>query len=301
MKYNLPPLSSLPAFEAAARKKSFTKASEELCVTQAAISFQVRNLEKSLGVELFERRHRTLELTRAGEDLYRTVQVAFSKLAAEKAAITGRKPKHSFSISVPVSFCSKWLVPRLHRLYEAVPGVTLLIDANDSVAELDDGSVDLAIRYAKSVPKSVKGQLMIEDTVFPVSSPGVAQPLQGKQDFDDIETLVLLHDQMLDVTWADWMRDAGVAKNPSNQQISFSHTANAVDAAVSGRGFALGRLPLVEHDLNSGRLVQPFTTVCKSSYAYYLLQPHRPRRNKMLEKIVEWLVNESKMTTKALN
>jgi len=300
MKYNLPPLSGLPAFEAAARKKSFTRAAEELHLTQAAISFQVRNLEKSLGVDLFERHHRALELTRAGEDLHRAVQVAFTRLAAEKAAITGRKPKHSFTISAPVSFCSKWLVPRLHRLHEAVSGIMLLIDANDSMLDLDDGSIDLAIRYSKSKTEGVDARLMMEDTVIPVCSPAISESLGRELELGDLDQIPMLHDQMLDVTWSDWLKAAGVTRNAPSRDMSFSHTGNAIDAAVSGRGFALGRLPLVADDLASGRLIQPFQEVGQSEYAYDLLRPHQSRQSKTLNRIVSWLLDESQDTAKAL-
>jgi len=300
MKYNLPPLSSLPAFEAAARKKSFTRAAEELHLTQAAISFQVRNLEKSLGVELFERRHRTLELTRAGEDLHRAVDVAFTRLAAEKAEITGRKPTHSFTISAPVSFCSKWLVPRLRRLHEAAPGVTLLIDANDSMLDLDGGSIDLAIRYSKSQTEDLGTQLLMEDTVLPVCSPVVSERLGRELELADLDQISLLHDQMLDVTWADWLKEVNTRRRPHSRDVSFSHTGNAIDAAVSGRGLALGRLPLVADDLASDRLVQPFSALSQSEYAYYLLRPHRSRQSKGLDRIVSWLLDESEKTAQTL-
>ena len=301
MKYNLPPLSSLPAFEAAARKKSFTKAAEELHLTQAAISFQVRNLEKSLGVALFERHHRALELTRAGEDLHRAVQAAFARLASEKAEITGRKPKHSFTISAPVSFCSKWLVPRLHRLHDDVPGVMLLIDANDTVLDLDDGSIDLAIRYSKSKTEGENARLMMEDTVVPVCSPAILPPLGRNLELADLDQIPLLHDQMLDVTWSDWLKAAGAVRETPARDMSFSHTGNAIDAAISGRGLALGRLPLVADDLTSGRLVRPFSKPASSEYAYYLLQPHRPRKSKGLEQIVSWLLKEARKSSRALS
>ncbi len=298
MRYNLPPLTSLPAFEAAARRKSFTKAAEELCLTQAAISFQVRNLEKSLGVELFERHHRALELTRAGEDLHKAVQEAFTRLEIERAAITGRKPKHSFAISAPVSFCSKWLVPRLQRLHEDIPGVMLLIDANDSLLDLDDGGIDLAIRYAAPESGDMDRQLMLEDTVFPVCSPAIQETLGRGLVPGDLAQIALLHDQMLDVTWSDWLRATGATEPPPSLGMSFSHTSHAIDAAISGRGLALGRLPLVADDLANGRLVQPFEGVRPSEYAYSLIISHQPRPNKGLERIVSWLLSQAETTTR---
>jgi len=301
MKFDLPPLVCLPAFEAAARRKSFTKAAEELCLTQAAISFQVRNLEKALGADLFVRHHRALELTRAGEDLHRAVQRAFTGLAAEKAAITGRKPVSTVTISAPVSLCSKWLVPRLHRLRKGVPGVTLLIDANDTALDLEDGSVDLAIRYSKSRPEAEYCKRLIEDTAFPVCSPAMTAPLGRDLQLGDIGSFALLHDQMLDVTWADWLHAAAVKPESASQNISFSHTGNAIDAAVSGQGLALGRLPLVVDDLASGRLIVPFDVHGASSYAYYLIRPHRSRRSKALDRVVSWLLTEAETTAQALH
>jgi LysR family transcriptional regulator, glycine cleavage system transcriptional activator len=298
MRYNLPPLTSLPAFEAVARRKSFTKAAEELCLTQAAISFQVRNLEKSLGVELFERHHRALELTRAGEDLRNAVQEAFTRLEIEKAAITGRKPKHSFTISAPVSFCSKWLVPRLQRLHEDIPAIMLLIDANDSLLDLDDGSIDLAIRYAAPEPDDTDRQLMLEDTVFPVCSPAIQETLGRGLVLDNLAQIPLLHDQMLDVTWSDWLKAAGATEPAPSRGMSFSHTGHAIDAAISGRGLALGRLPLVADDLANGRLVQPFEGVRPSEYAYSLIRSHQPRPNKGLDRIVSWLLSQAQITTR---
>lgn len=297
MKYNLPSLTSLPAFEAAARKKSFTKAAQELCLTQAAVSFQVRNLEKSLGVELFERRHRALVLTRAGADLHGAVMAAFTRLAEEKAAITGRKPKHSVTISVPVSFCSKWLVPRLQRLHEEIPGVMLLIDANDSLLDLDDGAVDLVIRYTTPTSMEDGANLIFEDTVFPVCSPAIYETIE-RPNLSSLRQIPLLHDQMLDVTWADWMKAAGVIRAESSNGMSFSHTGHAIDAAISGRGLALGRLPLVADDLASGRLVQPFEPVSQSEYAYFLIRPPHPRPSRGLDRIVDWLLKEANQTVR---
>ncbi len=300
MRYNLPPLNSLPAFEAAARKNSFTKAAQELCLTQAAVSFQVRNLEKALGVDLFERHHQALILTRAGEDLHKAVQDAFARLAAEKAAITGRKPKRSFTISAPVSFCSKWLVPRLRRLHEEIPGMMLLIDANDSLLDLNDGSVDLAIRYATTGCTDMDKQIMMEDTVFPVCSPAIPEALGRELELDDLTSIPLLHDQMLDVTWADWLSSVGAALPALALGMRFSHTGHSIDAAISGRGLALGRLPLVADDLANGRLVQPFQDMSRSEFTYYLMRPHRPRPNKSLDQIVTWLLAEARKTPSQL-
>ncbi len=272
-------------------------AAQELCLTQAAISFQVRNLEKSLGVDLFERHHRALNLTRAGEDLHAAVQEAFSRLAIDKAAITGRKPKQAFTISAPVSLCSKWLVPRLQRLPEMVPGTMPLIDANDALLDLDDGSVDLAIRYMASESADGEACLLLRDPVFPVCSPIVSEAFARGVQLDDISRIPLLHDQMPDVTWADWLKAAGAARVSPSRGMRFSHTGHAIDAAVSGRGRALGRLPLVADDLAGGRLVQRFAEICELEYAYYLLGPHQRRQNKKLDQIVAWLMAKAQKTT----
>lgn len=294
VKYDLPPLNCLKAFEAAARRLSFTKAADELNLTQAAISFQVRNLEESLGIALFVRHHRELELTAHGHTLMLSVHTAFDLLDSAKAAISGRIRSNTVTISAPISFSSKWLVPRLHKLGIISPYLELRVDANDAVVDLEGGDADLAIRYCITPPQNLDNKRLLTDTVFPVCSPDSAAT--AKQNLETKAELVLLHDRMTDFTWEDWFELVGLSRDSAKGGSRFSHTGNAIDAAVVGRGLALGRLPLVADDLAKGRLVRPFTGEGQSDYAYYLLQPRRGGNRMRCKPIVEWLIAEAHET-----
>ena len=297
MKYNLPPLTCLPAFEAAARYNSFTKAADELCVTQAAISFQVRNLEKSLSVRLFVRHHRTLELTSKGQLLFTAIQTAFTSLEDVKAIITGAIPSDTITITAPISFCGKWLVPRLHRLYSAVPNINLRIDANDTVLDINNYGIEIAIRYCASPPDGAMVQPLLDDVVFPVWSPHVDHSITSLSDLSDCK---LLYDQMTDYTWQDWFKTVEGLQNSVVADIGFSHTANAIDAAIAGQGVALGRSALVADDLESGRLMRLSEKTGQAKFGYYMVQADAVGTNAKVDAVAGWLLNEAKTTTKAL-
>lgn len=300
MKYNMPPLSCLPAFEAAARHRSFTKAAEELSVTQAAVSFQVRNLEKALSVKLFIRHHRSLELTAKGRSLMLVVQTVFTVLTEEKALITGVTPDSSVTITAPVSFCGKWLVPRLHRLYTSVANAKLRIDANDTIVDLEDQNVQLSIRYCANPPVGLAAEKLLDDVIFPACSPKFSQTLGPPNTLTNLGSAAFLSDQMTDFTWEDWFEAAGLPRNAAATGIDFSHTANAIDAAIAGQGLALGRLSLVADDLASGRLVRPFPQTCHTSYAYYIIRGGRDNANSRIDAVIEWLHTEAAATINSL-
>lgn len=297
MKYNLPPLTCLPAFEAAARYKSFTKAADELCVTQAAISFQVRNLEKALSVRLFVRRHRGLELTSKGHLLYATLQTTFASLEEVKGRITGVIPSGTVTITAPISFSGKWLVPRLHRLYGAVPNINLRIDANDSVLDIGSYGIEIALRYCPVKPDNPLAHPLMDDVVFPVCSPQIGHTLNT---VSDLAGCKLLYDQMMDYTWQDWFGMINIAQNTTEADIGFSHTANAIDAAIAGQGVALGRLALVADDLESGRLIRPFGETGRGDYGYYLVLAEPMGRNAKVDAVANWLLGEAQNTDKVL-
>lgn len=299
MEFDLPPLSSLTAFEAAARHKSFTKAAEELFLTQAAISFQVRNLEKALSVKLFLRQHRSLVLTDEGEALFDAVRTAFKTLATEKARISGTKPKKTVSISAPMSFCSKWLLPRLYRFQSAEPQINILIDANDSLIDLKSSGIQLAIRYCTNPPDEYHATKLLEDDVFPVCNPQLMTPKGRAMLLGDLAGITLLMDEMDDHKWSQWL--GNIAKQPCTElpHKNFTHTGIALDAAIAGKGLALGRLPLVADDLDTGRLTRPFLDVGKSAYTYCILQLHNSLGNPEADAVVSWLTTEAARTMKS--
>lgn len=296
MKFDLPPLTSLRAFEAAARKLSFTKASEELHLTQSAVSFQVRKLETSLGVQLFVRRHRQLSLTPEGLSFMKAVQSAFAQLEAEKALIVRRNAASQVTISASFSFSSKWLIPRLHKLESEQTELDLRVDATDRLVDFDAEPVHLAVRYCVRPPEKLQSLLLFVDQIFPICSPRLLDAASNFRDPAEIADHTLLHDNMRDYTWRDWLEFVGVEKELSLRGHHFSHSGNAIDAAIAGQGIALGRLPLVADDLASGRVVRPFAFSSPSNYAYYAIWPERSATNPFVRTVVEWLASEARGT-----
>jgi LysR family glycine cleavage system transcriptional activator len=296
MKFDLPPLNCLPAFEAAARHESFTKAAEELFLTQAAISFQVRNLEKALSVKLFLRHHRTLELTGEGQAMFEAVRAAFKTLASEKAQITGTKLNKAVSLSAPISYFSKWLLPRLHRFQDATPEVKILVDANDSAVDLKSSGIQLAIRYCETAPEEFNAIKLLEDDVIPVCSPQLMSASDRYLRPQDLAKMTLLMDQMDDHKWSDWLNLGDGSSVPGLSKKNFTHTSVAIDAAIAGKGMAFGRLPLVADDLDTGRLVRPFQDIEKSDFAYYVLRSNDSLGNPDADAVVSWLISEAART-----
>jgi LysR family glycine cleavage system transcriptional activator len=296
MKFDLPPLNCLPAFEAAARHKSFTMAAEELFLTQAAISFQVRNLEQALSVKLFLRQHRSLELTDEGKALFGAVRSAFKTLASEKALITNIKAKDTISISAPMSYCNKWLLPRLDSLRRCEPKVNLLIDANDSLVDTKGGVIQLAIRYCMVPPKGYHTTRLLEDDVCLVCSPQLIAAKGRDLKRQDLSGMTVLSDKMEDQNWSEWLTNVDSPQDADSLEIRFSHTSSAIDAAIAGQGVTLGRLPLVADDLDAGRLIRPFSDTRKSPYAYYILRSKYSLDNPNANAIVAWLIAEAAKT-----
>lgn len=296
MKFDLPPLSSLRAFEAAARKLSFTRASEELHLTQAAVSFQVRRLEEDLGVQLFIRKQRTLELTPEGQSLMKAVQSAFLRLHTEKAALTAKSASKTVTISLPISLSGKWLVPRLHLLHAQCPHLHLRVDASDRLVDFHHEDVQLAVRYCARPPGELNAALLFTDRVFPVCTPAIAARIGEARDPARILDETLLHDRMWDYTWDDWLESCGLDRRGDRVEFHFSHSGNAIDAAIAGQGIALGRLPLVADDLVAGRLVRPFPLVGQSSYAYHVIWPKRSDANPLVATVIDWLIAQARTT-----
>lgn len=161
----------------------------------------MRNPEKALSVRLFVRHHRALELTSKGQMLFTTLQTTFASLEGVKGQITGIIPSGTVTITAPILFSGKWLVPRLHRLYRAVPNINLRIDANDSILDIGNYGIEIAIRYCAIEPDGPLASPLMEDVVFPVCSPQIGHSLRALSDLAGVN---LLYDQMMDYTWQDW-------------------------------------------------------------------------------------------------
>ena len=227
----LPPLNALRAFDAAARSLSFTKAGIELNVTQAAVSYQVRRLEDHFGTRLFHRLNRALALTDAGHAFFAVVQQAFELLAVDSHRLTGPDRQQALTVSASQSLAAKWLIPRLDRFRARNPQVRIHIDATDAVADLAAGKAHLALRYAQRTDPALNSVLLFTEQVFPVCSPVLFDGDLPLGDPRDLRHHTLIHDDMTDITWRDWLGATGIEGDFATHGPSFSHSGLAIDAA----------------------------------------------------------------------
>ncbi len=289
----LPPLNAVRAFEAAARHLSFTRAADELNVTQAAISHQVKALEERLGVRLFRRLNRALELTRAGETYLPRVTAALDALAEATDAIRAAEDGRQLTVSVLPSFAAKWLMPRLRSLWRSHPDLDVKIVASDALADFDVDGTDVAIRYGSGQGAGLRADLLFHEELFPVCSPALLDgpiPLACPA---DLCRHTLLH-ELMEVDWMTWLKAAGVTGVPVRRGPVFSHSSMVLDAAASGLGVALGRSALVNDDLTAGRLVRPFALSVPARAAYFLMCPEESSSLPKVATFRAWLLKEAR-------
>jgi len=296
-RWQLPPLELLLAFEAAARQLSFTKAGEELFLTQSAVSRQIQALEASLGGKLFERRTRALLLTEKGQLLYKVVQQVLQELNDATQKLRGSVAARTVTVTTTPGFASLWLIPRLNGYLQEHPGIDVRISASYDSVNLERDGVDLAIRYAKAAAMGGQRPLFEED-VIPVCSPALAadaaRPLREPA---DLRAHVLLHMDDPRASWIDWnlwLHAHGLRDFKSAGALQFSQYDQLVQAAVNGQGIALGRLPLLRRLLREKQLVAPFRKAVVSSRGYYLVRSARTGSKQEVAEFEAWLLEETR-------
>ena len=287
----LPTLNALRAFEAAGRHLSFTRAAEELHVTQAAISHQIKSLEEQLGIRMFRRGPRGLLLTDAGQSYLPEVREAFQRLTAATDRLLEDDARGAITVSVLPSFAARWLVPRLTRFRETHPDIEVRVSADDRLADFDRNDVDLAIRYGRGDYPGLHADRFLTEELFPVCNPDLLKrlPLERPEDLRDH---TLLHDDMR-MDWSMWLLAAGVEGVDPRRGPSFNDSSMVLQAAVDGQGVALGRSALALDDLAAGRLIRPFEFSLPAEYAYYILCPERTVNRPNIKIFREWLLSQS--------
>lgn len=296
-RYRLPPLDRLEVFEAAARTLSFTRAADELALTQSAVSRSIASLEERLGFDLFERRHRALVLTERGQALHRAATEMLERLDETIARLRGRNAGRTLTVTASISFASLWLVPRLARFTRAHPSIDVRIAANNEIVDLDRAGIELAVRYSP-IAQAPAGEKLFDEEVFPVCSPVLlrdpARPLARPA---DLTAHVLLHYEDIRIVpwldWSPWFESAGIPDLKPAGALRFSHYDQLIQAAISGQGVALGRVPLLNEQLHSGALVTPFRRGIASPRGYYVMRSARSAGNADVDAFVAWLHAEA--------
>ena len=299
MARRLPPLNALRAFEAAARHLSFTKAAEELFVTQAAISHQVKALEAALDLQLFRRLNRRLMLTDAGQLYLPALTGAFDAMDTATTRLRADENAGRLIVSVANSLAAKWLLPRLPRFRGRHPEYEVEISALDRLVDFDRDNVDMGIRYGLGRYPGLRVDPLMTDTNFPVCSPALLAGAIPLREPGDLRHHSLLHDDVVPgeaPDWAKWLAAAGVTGVRADRGQRYSHSSLVLQAAIDSQGVALGRSTLVALDLEAGRLVQPFGPTLPSRYACFVVSPPATADRPKIKAFREWLLDEAERT-----
>lgn len=288
----MPPLHALRAFEAVGRLLSFRRAGEELFITQSAVSYHIAQLECALGLPLFLRSARRIELTPAGERYLQAVRSGFDAIAAGTAALRRRAGRTSVRVSLLPSFAANWLVPRLDRFSQAHPNIDLALDPTLRVVDVGAGEADIAIRYGEGEWPGVNSTLLMSERLSPIMSKALRErgpPVNKPRD-------VLAHTLLFTrnpVDWEVWAEAHGLNLADA-RTIQLTDYNIVLQAATEGHGIALGRLHMIADRIRDGTWVLPCRGSVESERAaHWLVQPRRRRASAATSAFVDWLIAES--------
>ena len=293
----LPRLDLLQSFESAARHLSITLAAQELHLTQSAVSRQIQHVEASLGVPLFERRHRALALTEAGRVMQRAVVDCLERLRDATELVRVATPSRQVSLTCTPGFASLWLIPRLARFTSSHPLVDVRLSATLEVQDLERSQIDLAVRFCPT--RKDLGAPLFEELVMPVCAPQLIQhgthPLKKPSDLLHHTLLAVDMPQgmALTIDWEPWMTVMGLPEVKTKNTVRFTQYADAISAAIAGQGVAIGRFPLLDDMLRDKRLVTPFKGAASSQRGYYIAQNQRTSSSQDVQDFAQWLRAEA--------
>lgn len=291
----LPPLNSLRAFEAAGRLSSFTKAADELSVTPAAISQQIKILEDYFGYPLFQRNPRGLSITDAGLQLLPYTSDAFDQLQHAVRLTQIKNDTSILSVSVSPALGAKWLVPRLDSFREAHPKFDIRLDASDRLVDFERDNVDIAIRYGAGAYRGLVSEKLIENYTFPVCSPALIKGKHALKKLADLKHHSLLHTEWVSVSdtaphWPTWLKAAGVSIEHAERGPRFTNETMGLQAAIEGQGVLLSSTAVAANDLEKGNLVRPFGTMQEAnSITHHLVYPKRHMSDPRVQAFCAWI------------
>jgi LysR family glycine cleavage system transcriptional activator len=294
----LPPLNAVRAFEAAARHGNFTRAADELSVTQGAVSHQVRSLEEWFGFPLFERHKREVRLTQKGETYLTFVRAMLNELHSVTQMVRGKTTEESLCISVPESFAVNWLIGRLKSFTDQYPDLEVRLTSQNQIDDQgkivgEEGShwVNLRIRYGRAKWPGLRVTKLFDEQIFPVCSPDIAK--DGLPQLGDLANHTLIHDDM-QMSWSSWLRSVGEEHVVLGPGPSFSHSHMALQAAENGLGIALARGVLAHDYLARGALVRPFEASVPAEHGYYLLCQERMANLPKIQAFKTWIMDQAR-------
>ena len=291
---DLPPTSTLRAFEVATRHATFTSASEELHVTQSAVSHQLKHLEELWGLQLFQR-GKSLSLTPAGAALAPIVREFFMNLEATLADLREQKGRVRLKVSTTYSLALKWLLPRLPSLAQRHPEILVTLDSSDKIINFSSAEADVAIRLGNGNYPALYSEFLFREQIFPVASPDLLKRFGRPHTPAELLRYPLLMRDGADLVpkWEVWFQHVGLAIAPLKESVRFADTNMTIEAALLGQGIALARSGHVESELSGGSLVRLFDVPFPSPVAYYFVCPKGIESQPHIVSFRDWLMQEA--------
>jgi LysR family glycine cleavage system transcriptional activator len=293
MSRRLPPLNALRAFEATARCGSFTRAAQELFVTQGAVSRHVAALEGWLEARLIERSRNGIRLTAPGEGYYRIVGAALDQIDFATRRLQARPEVPRLRIKLPPTFAIRWLVPRLARFHARHPQVDVQITTSHHRADFAREDVDISIHSEPSPPGEPNYRRLFGETLLPVCAPSLLEQEPPLSKPADLARHVLLCSMNRPSDWPNWLRAAGVPEIDGNSGLKFENAALAYQAAADRLGVMVAVRAFVRDDLATGRLVAPIDLQVPTQGAYYLAYPPNQDLPRHVQDFESWIVGEA--------
>lgn len=295
MKRRLPHLDPLVAFEAAARHSSFALAARDLSVTGSAVSQQIRTLEAQLGVKLFARGHRSVQLTERGQDFYNSVSIALLHLENAANAVRSHRSDLQLEIATDTSIAALWLMPRLARFESRYPDVSLRLNISDNQADLLTESTQIAVVHGDGSWRGYASERLFEEEVFPVCAPEWLARWQGEFAAEDLAAAGLLdleYEHWDWMNWSIWLTETGLSLPSAPRKLRTNNYPVIMAAAIRGAGVALGWRYLVDDYLEQGVLVRPVRESVKTENGYFIAWPYNDKLPPLAQAFKDWLLEE---------
>ncbi|MGE6781257.1 LysR substrate-binding domain-containing protein [Ensifer adhaerens] len=301
----LPSAASLIVFEAAGRHQNFTRAANELGMTQAAVSYAVRGLEEHLGVPLFHRVHRAVVLTEAGEKFHADVSVGLSRIQKSAEDIRAKGRETNVTLAASTAFASMWMLPRLNRMREDLPEIDLRIQTSVRDLDLEEEPIPLGIRGGDPGhwPR-YHAALLADEVVNAVATPAYIERHGLPKTAADLPRHNLIHLEepvRRACDWTEWFSSAGLAYPKQGRRLSINDYVLVIQAVLSGEGVALGWEHLIYPQIRSGALVPVAGHVLKTGLAFYVVWPRSRELNAQAKRVRDWLLDEGRRDRDALS
>lgn len=292
--HRLPKLSNILAFETAAKNGSLASAADTLCITPAAVSQQIRQLEEHLGVKLFVRSKSGVELTEPGISYLAFTQEAFETLRVAQQNMAQYQGDHTLTITALPALASRWLMPRLYQWMDRHPEIDLRIQATHSLTDFNTNPTDFYLSFGDEHYPQQDKIALFRDSVIPVCSPELLKPTWQQDNPEQLFDYPMIHvdwgrDGRFLPDWSEWLLAANITTRPPNPGPSFNLSAMAIDAAVAGRGILLGQQSLIREELQQGKLIALSSLALPLNKSYFLIYPKRILDKPKAQELLNWL------------